>query len=85
MTSMDTLAVQDDKPTPTAGTRPERPESMTKSFFSRGSRILRRQGSKFSISATLDEEDESERDKSRVDAPESFSRNHRSRQSNRCK
>lgn len=69
---------QDDRAT----TRPERSESVTKSFFARGSRILRRQGSKFNISATLDEEDEGERDTS---APEFFGRHHKGRQSTRCK
>lgn len=53
------LPPQDDR-----ATRPERSESATKSFFARGSRILRRQGSKFNISATLDEEDEDERPRS---------------------
>ena len=35
----------------------ERQESVTKSIISRGSRVLHRQGSKFSISSTLDEDD----------------------------
>lgn len=85
MTSVDSLPVPDDRTPPAPTARPERPESVTKSFFARGSRILRRQGSKFSISATLDEEDESERDKSAVDPPEFFSRSHKSRQNSRCK
>jgi RNA polymerase-associated protein CTR9 len=55
---------------------------MTKSLFSRGSRILRRQGSKFNIAATLDEEDEVEREKSRFEVSEIFSRHHKTRQSN---
>lgn len=84
MTSIDTMAMQDDR-TAAAGMRPDRPESVTKSLFSRGSRILRRQGSKFSISATLDEEDESERENSRFEMPEVFSRNTKSRQGSRCK
>jgi RNA polymerase-associated protein CTR9 len=62
--------------------RHERHESMTKSLFSRGSRILRRQGSKFNIAATLDEEDEVEREKSRFEVSEIFSRHHKTRQSN---
>ena len=76
---------QDDRTAPTPVMRSERPESTTKSFFSRGSRILRRQGSKFSISATLDEEDETERDKSMSDVPEFFGRRHKSRQGSSCK
>ncbi|GIK00535.1 hypothetical protein Aspvir_004562 [Aspergillus viridinutans] len=60
--------------------RHERHESMTKSLFSRGSRILRRQGSKFNIAATLDEEDEVEREKSRFEVSEIFSRHHKTRQ-----
>lgn len=55
---------------------------MTKSLFTRGSRILRRQGSKFNIAATLDEEDEVEREKSRFEVSEIFSRHHKTRQSN---
>ncbi|RMJ22252.1 hypothetical protein PHISP_06870 [Aspergillus sp. HF37] len=83
MTSVDSLAVPDDRTPPAPTARPERPESVTKSFFARGSRILRRQGSKFNISATLDEEDESERDKSAVEPYEFFSRSHKSRQNSR--
>ncbi|OJJ89544.1 uncharacterized protein ASPGLDRAFT_41572 [Aspergillus glaucus CBS 516.65] len=60
--------------------RTERQDSITKSLFSRGSRILRRQGSKFNISATLDEVDEGEREKPRFDVTDIFGR-HRSRQS----
>ncbi|ODM23534.1 hypothetical protein SI65_01123 [Aspergillus cristatus] len=60
--------------------RTERQDSITKSLFSRGSRILRRQGSKFNISATLDEVDEGEREKPRFDVTDLFGR-HRSRQS----
>lgn len=58
--------------------RTERQDSLTKSLLNRGSRILRRQGSKFSISATLDEVDE-EREKPRFDVTDLFGR--RSRQS----
>ncbi|KAE8413446.1 hypothetical protein BDV36DRAFT_35779 [Aspergillus pseudocaelatus] len=83
MTSMDAASLpssQDERTNPT-GVRSERQESMTKSLFSRGSRILRRQGSKFNIVATLDEEDELEREKSRFEVSDLFSRHHRSRQS----
>lgn len=62
--------------------RTERQDSLTKSLFNRGSRILRRQGSKFSISATLDEVDE-EREKPRFDVTDLFGR--RSRQSGTSK
>jgi hypothetical protein len=54
---------------------------MAKSLFSRGSRILRRQGSKLNIAATLDEEDEVARDRSRFEVSEIFSRHHKTRQS----
>ena len=83
MTSMDaaSLPSSQDERTYSAGVRSERQESMTKSLFSRGSRILRRQGSKFNIVATLDEEDEMEREKSRFEVSDLFSRHHRSRQS----
>ncbi|KAF9883526.1 hypothetical protein FE257_003401 [Aspergillus nanangensis] len=64
------------------GIRPERQESMTKSLFTRGSRILRRQGSKFNIVATVDEADEAEREKPRFEVADIFTRHHRSRQSN---
>lgn len=60
--------------------RTERQDSITKSLFFRGSRILRRQGSKFNIAATLDEVDEGEREKPRFDMTDLFGR-HRSRQS----
>ncbi|KAH8434691.1 uncharacterized protein LDX57_012331 [Aspergillus melleus] len=76
MTSADaaSLPSQEERTAPVAGVRTERHESMTKSLFNRGSRILRRQGSKFNIAATVDEEEEVEREKSR------FGR-HKSRQS----
>ncbi|KAI9037357.1 uncharacterized protein KD926_000564 [Aspergillus affinis] len=76
MTSADaaSLPSQEDRTAPVAGVRTERHGSMTKSLFNRGSRILRRQGSKFNIAATVDEEEEVEREKSR------FGR-HKSRQS----
>lgn len=64
MTSVEASSLpsfQDGRPSSAAPTRSERQESMTRSLLSRGSRILRRQGSKFNISATLDEEDEADR------------------------
>ncbi|KAE8148232.1 hypothetical protein BDV25DRAFT_20761 [Aspergillus avenaceus] len=84
MTSVDAASIlysQDERVGSAAGVRPERQESMTKSLLSRGSRILRRQGSKFNIVATLDEEDEAEREKPRFEVSDIFSRQHRSRQS----
>ncbi|GAD97943.1 conserved hypothetical protein [Paecilomyces variotii No. 5] len=62
MTSLDasSLRSQEERSGSTAGLEKE---STSKSFFSRGSRIIRRQGSKFSISATLDEADEPEKEK----------------------
>ncbi|KAF7115051.1 hypothetical protein CNMCM5793_001087 [Aspergillus hiratsukae] len=74
----------EDRAGSSAGFRPdrhERHESVAKSLFSRGSRILRRQGSKLNIAATLDEEDEVAREKSRFEVSEIFSRHHKTRQS----
>ena len=73
-------------PYPHPPPRTERQDSITKSLLYRGSRILRRQGSKFSISATLDEVDEGEREreKPRFDVTDLFGR-HRSRQSETSK
>ncbi|OAT13315.1 hypothetical protein BDBG_08539 [Blastomyces gilchristii SLH14081] len=65
----------------------EKEASTAKSFLSRGSRILRRKGSKFSISSTLtlDEEDEMARGShsasQRMDGVGIFHRSHRSRHS----
>lgn len=69
MTSADaaSLPSQEERTAPVASARNERHGSMTKSLLNRGSRILRRQGSKFNIAATVDEEDEVERDKSRFE------------------
>ena len=60
----------------------ERQDSITKSLFSRGSRILRRQGSKFNIAATLDEVDEGdrEREKPQFNVGDIFARHRSSRQ-----
>lgn len=41
--------------------RSDKADRSSRSFLARGSRILRRQGSKINIVATLDEEDELER------------------------
>lgn len=59
----------------------ERPESVAKSLISRGSRILMRQGSKFSLSSslTLDEEEEMEREKYKFEVSELFQRGQKTR------
>ncbi|OJJ48798.1 hypothetical protein ASPZODRAFT_1320345 [Penicilliopsis zonata CBS 506.65] len=62
------------------GSRNDKQESVTKSILTRGSRILRRQGSKFNIVATLDEEDEGDRERSKFEVSEIFNRSHKSRQ-----
>lgn len=58
-------------------------EKPAKSIFSRSSRILRRQGSKFSISSALilDEHDEFPGEKQKSDAPDLFQRSHKVRHS----
>ncbi|KAL4734299.1 hypothetical protein BDV11DRAFT_198423 [Aspergillus similis] len=61
------LFAPEDRTTSTAGVRHDRHESATKSLFLRGSRILRRQGSKVNMVGSLNEEDDAERDKSRFD------------------
>lgn len=69
MTSVDSsVPSQDERTTSSLGLR-EKPDRSSRSFLARGSRILRRQGSKINIVATLDEEDEMDREKSR-DKPE---------------
>jgi hypothetical protein len=59
------LSSQDERTTSALGMRTERPDRSSRSFLARGSRILRRQGSKINIVATLDEEDENDREKPR--------------------
>lgn len=61
----------------------DKQERVAKSIFSRSSRILRRQGSKFSISSTLilDEHDESGGEKQKLDVPDLFHRSHKVRHS----
>lgn len=80
MTSMDGSIPSSDERTPSAmGLRSEKPDRSSRSFLARGSRILRRQGSKINIVATLDEEDELDREKSRTEKSDIFGR-HRGRQ-----
>lgn len=87
MTSADAASLppsqhsQEERSGSAAGMRTERQESMTKSLFTRGSRILRRQGSKFNIVATVDEAEEVEREKPRFEVTDIFTRHHKSRQS----
>ncbi|OJD15556.1 hypothetical protein AJ78_04213 [Emergomyces pasteurianus Ep9510] len=90
MTSADTASrtPSQDGRTPSHSTAAsEKEDSVTKSFLSRGSRILRRKGSKFSISSnlTLDEEDEMARGtqsgSQKLDGLGIFYRSHRSRHS----
>ncbi|KAJ5179602.1 hypothetical protein N7492_002812 [Penicillium capsulatum] len=69
----------DDRAPSALGLRSEKPDRSSRSFLARGSRILRRQGSKINIVATLDEEDEIDRGKSRADKSDIFGR-HRGRQ-----
>lgn len=65
MTSVDSsVPSQDERTTSSLGMR-EKPDRSSRSFLARGSRILRRQGSKINIVATLDEEDEMDREKTR--------------------
>ncbi|KAL4926100.1 uncharacterized protein BDV17DRAFT_162502 [Aspergillus undulatus] len=55
----------EDRTGPAAVPRHDRHESATKSLFQRGSRILRRQGSKVNMVGTPEEEEEMERERSR--------------------
>ncbi|KAL4790033.1 hypothetical protein BDV19DRAFT_350976 [Aspergillus venezuelensis] len=56
----------EDRPVPGAVPRHDRHESATKSLFQRGSRMLRRQGSKVNmVGGPFEEEDEPERERSR--------------------
>ena len=76
MTSVDSsVPSQDERTTSALGMRPEKDRS--RSFLARGSRMLRRQGSKVNIVATLDEEDEMDREaqqQPRTDKPDMFGR-----------
>lgn len=77
MTSVDSsVPSQDERTSSSLGMR-EKPDRSSRSFLARGSRILRRQGSKINIVATLDEEDELER-MPRAEKNEMFGR-HRGR------
>ncbi|KAF3391749.1 hypothetical protein F1880_007561 [Penicillium rolfsii] len=79
MTSMDsTVASQDERAPSVLGLRSDKADRSSRSLLARGSRILRRQGSKINIVATLDEEDELER-MPRAEKHEMFGR-HRGRQ-----
>ncbi|CAI7588834.1 unnamed protein product [Penicillium discolor] len=65
MTSTDSSIVSDERAGSSLGLRSDKQDKPSRSFLARGSRILRRQGSKISIVATLDEEDEADREKAR--------------------
>ena len=55
-------SIPDERTVSSLGQRSDKDRS-SRSFLARGSRILRRQGSKINIVATLDEEDEADREK----------------------
>lgn len=57
-------SIPDERTVSSLGQRSDKDRS-SRSFLARGSRILRRQGSKINIVATLDEEDEVDREKPR--------------------
>jgi RNA polymerase-associated protein CTR9 len=59
----------------------EKQDNVAKSLFIRGSRILRRQGSKFNIAATVDEEDEVGKVTSRFEVADLFHRKSRPNES----
>lgn len=63
MTSTDS-SIPDERTVSSLGIRSDKDKS-SRSLLARGSRILRRQGSKINIVATLDEEDELDREKPR--------------------
>ncbi|KAJ5373633.1 PAK-box/P21-Rho-binding [Penicillium concentricum] len=65
MTSTDSSIASDERAVSSLGLRSDKQDKSSRSFLARGSRILRRQGSKINIVATLDEEDEVDREKAR--------------------
>lgn len=82
--SMDgSFSSQDERAGSSLGQRAEKPDRSSRSFLARSSRILRRQGSKINIVATLDEEDELDRQRSRSEKPDSMFSRSRSRQGQR--
>lgn len=76
MTSVDSsVPSQIERTTSALGMRPEKDRS--RSFLARGSRMLRRQGSKINVVATLAEEDEIDREaqqQPRMEKPDMFGR-----------
>lgn len=73
MTSVDRCVPSlDDRTSSALGMRSEKDRS--RSLLARGSRMLRRQGSKINVVATLDEEDEIVREHPRADKPDMFGR-----------
>ncbi|KAJ5080987.1 hypothetical protein N7456_013697 [Penicillium angulare] len=82
------VSSQDERTTSSLGLRSDKPDRSSRSFLARGSRILRRQGSKINIVATLDEEDEIDRErqeKPRAEKPDMFGRRSRNDQHGRLK
>ncbi|KAL1969054.1 hypothetical protein VTN77DRAFT_888 [Rasamsonia byssochlamydoides] len=77
MTSAEALSMQNSHEERTSSAAKQ--EKPAKSLLFRGSRILRRQGSKFSISATVDEEDEVGKVTQKFEVADFF-RGHKSRQ-----
>ncbi|KAJ5541948.1 hypothetical protein N7535_004367 [Penicillium sp. DV-2018c] len=67
MTSADGSSPSEDRAPSSLGLRSDKHDKPARSFLARGSRILRRQGSKINIVATLDEVDEAEREKPRAE------------------
>ncbi|CAI7642571.1 unnamed protein product [Penicillium glandicola] len=68
MTSTDSSIASDERTSSSLGLRSDKQDKQDKpsrSFLARGSRILRRQGSKINIVATLEEEDEADRERAR--------------------
>lgn len=82
MTSTDSSIVSDDRAGSSLGFRSEK-DRPSRSLLARGSRILRRQGSKINIVATLDEEDEADREKARPER-ELFGRRARNTDHSKC-
>lgn len=83
MTSTDSSIVSDERAGSSLGLRSDKQDKPSRSFLARGSRILRRQGSKINIVATLDEEDEADREKARPER-EMFGRRARHTDHSKC-
>lgn len=76
MTSVDSsVPTQEERAPSVLGVRPEKERS--RSILSRGSRMLRRQGSKINVVAELAEENESNQERARPETPSMFGRRSR--------